>query len=148
MRNTPHLHERHLLEAIRQRVISQEQYEGIVAIVRSMDQREGGVLPDLGWQSVMQGVAAAFAVSIPGMYMLSRVQHYAPMELATWCALGVALSLGAGTLLRRSRSSAIAASVLFAASAAFTWGLAAGMLAQVLHTDFWDRGWSATLLVA
>lgn len=148
MRSSPYFHERHLLEAIRQHVITQEQYEGLVAIARSMDPLGGTSQPDGDWLSALQGVAAAFAVGIPGVYLLFHIEQLAPAELIRWCALGVALSLAVGLVLRRSRPSAIAASVLLAAGAAFTWGLAAGAVAELFHTDFWDHGASATMLVA
>jgi len=148
MRNSPHVHERHLLEAIRQRVITQEQYEGIVAIVRSMAHADGETVADLGWLSVMQGLAAATGVGIPGLYLLKSIERFSPSEVTGWSLLGALLTLGAGLFLRRTRSSAIAASVLLAGCAAFTWGVAAGGVAQVLHADFWNSGVPALALVS
>jgi hypothetical protein len=139
MRETPHVHERHLLEAVRQKVISHEQYDGILAIVRTMAHAEGTAAPDLGWISLLQAGAAGAAVGVPGIYLLDRLRYLAPVDLIGWSLLGALFSFSVGALLRSQRSALIAANVLFAAGVAFTWGLFVGAHAATFHTTLGDH---------
>ena len=136
MRNNPNLHERHLLEATRQRVISHDQYEGILAIARSMAHAEGSLSPDVGWIAFMQAGAAAVAVGMPGVFLLDHMRRLSNPEIVAWSMVCGAISLVAGMLFRKRSSATIAGGVLIAAAVAFSWGLFAGSAAALLQTDF------------
>lgn len=127
MRNSPHLNERHLMEAVRRRVITEDQLHGILAVARSMAAAEGGAAPDLGWITAVHGLAAAAAVVCPALYLLAQVDKISGAGFAL-CAGALALvSLGGGVYLRKKGLGRVPAAILLAGAAVFAWGAGAGL---------------------
>lgn len=126
MRGTPIIQERHLAEAVRRKVITHDQAEGILAIVRSATAEGDHQAPDLGWIGGLQGALAA------GLVLFTVVTAQEPADVrhpvvAMLKALGLALPLlGAGLWLRRFRWAAVPSAVLTAGSVVPLWGLGAG----------------------
>ncbi|MFO0624801.1 MAG: hypothetical protein U0325_04230 [Polyangiales bacterium] len=105
------LHERHLLEAVRQGVISQSQAEALLNLART-EAGGAGRLADTSWLGLAQAAVAAVVV---GGVCVATVDHPwrtpAGLELAQ--SLGAAaLFLGAGLALRRWRVAEAPAAVL------------------------------------
>src|SRR4051812_25338725 len=67
MRNTP-LHESHLLEAVRRKMISSDQRERGLARARAPP--ADGTIADVRWATVVQGLIAAAAVMGSGLGIL------------------------------------------------------------------------------
>lgn len=111
MRMNTLLHERHLLEAVRQGVISQTQAEALLNLART-EAGGAGRVPDTSWLGLAQ---AAVAAAVVGGVCIATVDHPyrtpAGLELAQSLGAG-ALFLGAGLALRRWRVAEAPAAVL------------------------------------
>ena len=73
MRNTL-LHESHLLEAVRRKILSNDQMEQVLALARSSP--AGGAVADVRWATVVQGLIAAAAVMGSGIGILADVSDH------------------------------------------------------------------------
>jgi hypothetical protein len=111
MRMNTLLHERHLLEAVRQGMISQAQAEALLNLART-EAGGAGRVPDTGWLGLAQ---AAVAAAVAGGVCIASVDHPwrtpAGLELAQSFGAG-ALFLGAGLALKRWRVAEAPAAVL------------------------------------
>lgn len=132
MRTTVHLQERHLAEAVRRKVITEEQLEGILGVARSMSPAESAA-PDLRWVTVVHGAAALVAVGIPAAYLLDKMTRLTGLELFAASALAAAGSWFVGLVLRRAGIGRVPASIFTAAAAAFTWGIGAAAWIVARH---------------
>jgi hypothetical protein len=111
MRMNTLLHERHLLEAVRQGVISQAQAESLLNLART-EAGGAGRVPDTSWLGLAQA-AVAFAV-VTGVCIATVDHPYrtpAGLELLAALTAG-AMFLGAGLALRRWRVAEAPAAVL------------------------------------
>ena len=102
MRMNTLLHERHLLEAVRQGVISQTQAEALLNLART-EAGGAGRVPDTGWLGLAQ---AAVAAAVVGGVAVATIDHpyRTPAGLELLAALTAGgLFLGAGLALKRWR---------------------------------------------
>jgi hypothetical protein len=113
MRANALLHERHLLEAIRRGVITQDQAESLLALART---EPGGAarMPDVAWLGLAQGAVVALAAIAAVAGNMDHPWRTSPMEeLGRAAVVSVALfALGFG--LRKRRALEVPASVALA----------------------------------
>lgn len=124
MRGRGPLHEGHLAEAVRRGIITDDQREALVAMARSESIDANVSVPDLRWTVVVQGIAAALAVLVPGATLLAQIGDVSePILLASsaFCAL---LFGGLAWLARDRGWGRVPASIFSAAIAPYAGGLA------------------------
>jgi hypothetical protein len=127
MRGSPIIQERHLAEAVRRKVITHDQAEGILAVARNSPSEGEQQAPDLGWIGALQGLLAAGLVVFAMVGVSDSDTLRRPVAaLARSLLLAVPL-LGAGLWLRRFRWAAIPSSVLTAGAAVPLWAFGAGV---------------------
>ena len=130
MRNSP-LHESHLLEAVRRKILSSDQMEQVLALARSTP-ADGGVA-DVRWATVVQGLIATAAVMGAGLgILIDASDHGADLGTAAGCALGLAASLGLAHFLGRFSWGRVPGSILRAGAAVWSFGVVVGLLSLVL----------------
>ncbi len=133
MRMNTLLHERHLLEAVRQGVISQTQAEALLNLART-EAGGAGRVPDTSWLGLAQ--AAMSAVVVGGVCVAIVGHPYrtpAGLELTAALSAG-GLFLGAGLALRRWRVAEAPAAVLLGGAVLQLLGVGHGV-ARLLHPD-------------
>jgi hypothetical protein len=131
MRMNTLLHERHLLEAVRQGVISQSQAEALLNLART-EAGGAGRVPDTSWLGLAQ---AAVAAAVVGGVCVATVDHpwRTPAGLELVQSLGAGgLFLGAGLALRRWRVAEAPAAVLLGGAVLQLLGVGHG-LARLVH---------------
>lgn len=124
MRGQAPLHEGHLAEAVRRGVITDAQREALLALARSEANPIAGHIPDLRWTVVVQGIAAALAVIVPGVVLLAQIPQLSePVQIAA--SLFAALLFGAlGWVARERGWGRVPASIFSAAVAPYLGGVA------------------------
>lgn len=131
MRMNTLLHERHLLEAVRQGVISQTQAESLLNLART-EAGGAGRVPDTSWLGLAQ---AAVAAAVVGGVCVASVDHPwrtpAGLELMQSLGAGV-LFLAVGLTLRRMRTAEAPAAVLLGGAVLQLLGVGHA-LARLLH---------------
>lgn len=130
MRNTL-LHESHLLEAVRRKILSNDQMEQVLALARSSP--AGGAVADVRWATVVQGLIAAAAVMGSGIGILADVSdHGADFSHAVGCSLGLATFVGLAHILDRYSWGRVPGSILRAGAAVWSFGIMIGLLSLVM----------------
>lgn len=124
MRARGPIHEGHLAEAVRRGLITDDQREAIVAMARSESIDSNVSAPDLRWTVVVQGIAAALAVLVPGVTLLAQVGDVSEPILLAASAFGALLFGGLGWLARDRGWGRVPASIFTAAIAPYAGGLA------------------------
>lgn len=133
MRDTP-LHESHLLEAVRRKVLSSQQMEEVLAIARSTP--AGGTVRDVGWATVVQGLIAGAAVMGSGMgILIDAGDHGADLGMAAYSAVGLVASLIIGQYLHRYSWGRVPGSIVRAGAAVWSFGLVLGLLSRVMPLE-------------
>lgn len=135
MRNNPHLHEKHLLEAVRQKILTAEQMEAVMALSRTMT-ASGDGSPDLGWIANVHGATAALAVAIPTIYLLAQMDRWDAVSLllaSVVCAVG---SFALSRLARALGMGPVPQSVFLAGVGMFSFGIAASGVDMVFAHSF------------
>ncbi len=133
MRDTP-LHESHLLEAVRKKVLTSQQMEEVLAIARSTP--AGGAVRDVGWATVVQGLIAGAAVMGSGVgILIDAHDHGANLGMAAYSALGLVASLLIGQYLHRFSWGRVPGSIVRAGAAVWSFGLVLGLLGVVMPLD-------------
>ena len=127
MRTNTVLQERHLIEAVRQQVITHDQMEGILAIARSAARAEGAAAPDLRWIGYLQGAIVAIASLGVAAWNNDHVWSTSPDELFVRALVATAVFGGLGLALWRFRWAEVPASLLLTGAAMQTWGLGASL---------------------
>lgn len=150
MRTNTVLQERHLIEAVRQQVITHDQMEGILAIARSANRAEALAAPDLRWIGYLQGAIVAIASLGVAVWNNDHIWSTAPAELFVRALVATAVFGALGLALRRFRWAEVPASLLLAGAAMQTWGLGASLYqfvrgpASAHWTSFYE-GYSSSL---
>jgi hypothetical protein len=138
MRMNTLLHERHLLEAVRQGVISQTQAEALLNLART-EAGGAGRVPDTGWLGLAQ---AAVAAAVVGGVAVATLDHPyrtpAGLELLAALTAG-ALFLGAGLALRRWRVAEAPAAMLLGGAVLQLLGVGHA-LARLSHPGAFSSG--------
>ena len=99
MRNVP-LHESHLLEAVRQKILSSDQMEQVLALARARP--AGGAIADVRWATVVQGLLASAAVGGSALGILvDTTDHGANLGTVAYSVVGLLAMLGASIALRK-----------------------------------------------
>jgi hypothetical protein len=130
MRNTP-LHESHLLEAVRRKILSSDQMEQVLALARSSP--GGGDVADVRWATVVQGLIAAAAVMGSGIGILvDTSDHGADLGTAIGCAAGLGTFLALAHMLDRYSWGRVPGSILRAGAAVWSFGVMVGLLSLVM----------------
>lgn len=133
MRDAP-LHESHLLEAVRKKVLTSQQMEEVMAIARSTP--AGGAVRDVGWATVVQGLIAGAALMGSGMGLLIDAHdHGADLGMAAYSAVGLVASLLIGQYLHRFSWGRVPGSIVRAGAAVWSFGLVLGLLSTVMPLD-------------
>ncbi len=145
MRDAP-LHESHLLEAVRKKVLTSQQMEEVLAIARSTP--AGGAIRDVGWATVVQGLIAGAAVLGSGMGLLiDSHEHGADLGMAAYSALGLVASLLIGQYLHRFSWGRVPGSIVRAGAAVWSFGVVLGLLSVVMplqrYVGVYDGRYSA-----
>ena len=137
MRTNYHIQERHLAECVKQKVVSEEQVERILAVARTMAIADGEAAPDLRWVTAVHALSAIAAIGVPAIYILGQKLHeFAALELATASAMAALLYFATGFALRRVGWGRVPGSILVAGGVLFTWGIGAGLYAAAHHMGF------------
>lgn len=130
MRDTP-LHESHLLEAVRRKVISSQQMEEVLAIARTT--AAGGSVRDVGWATVVQGLIAGAAVIGSGLgILIDAGDGGANLVMAAYSAVGVVASLAIASFLHRYSWGRVPGAIVRAGAAVWSFGLALGLVSLVV----------------
>jgi len=130
MRNTQ-LHESHLLEAVRRKILSNDQMEQVLALARSSP--AGGAVADVRWATVVQGLIAAAAVMGSGIGILADVSdHGADLSHAVGCTFGLATFVALAHVLDRYSWGRVPGSILRAGAAVWSFGIIIGLLSLVM----------------
>lgn len=138
MRNTP-LHESHLLEAVRRKILSSDQMEQVLALSRSTP--ADGAVADVRWATVVQGLIAAAAVMGSGLgILIDTSDNGANLGTAAYSALGLAASLGLAHYLRRFSWGRVPGSILLAGSAVWSFGVVVGLLSLAMPLHRYNPG--------
>jgi hypothetical protein len=114
MRANGPLHEGHLAEAVRRGVLTHDQMEAVLALARSGANPGDVNVPDLRWTAVVQGIAAAVAVLVPGFMLLAQMSALSEPLLLALSALAALSFGGLGWLARDRGWGRVPASILTA----------------------------------
>lgn len=138
MRNTP-LHESHLLEAVRRKILSSDQMEQVLALARSSP--AGGDVADVRWATVVQGLIAGAAVMGSGIgILIDTGDHGADLGTAVGCAAGLGTFLALGHVLDRYSWGRVPGSILRAGAAVWSFGVMVGLLSLVMPLHRYSPG--------
>jgi hypothetical protein len=133
MRDTA-LHESHLLEAVRRKIVTSDQMEQVIALARSLP--ADGRVADVRWATTVQGLVAGAAVLGSAMgIMIDTADHGANLGVAAYSAAGLVGFLGLAHLLGRYSWGRVPGSILRAGAAVWSFGLVVGLLSLVLPLD-------------
>jgi hypothetical protein len=136
MRNTP-LHESHLLEAVRRKILTSDQMEQVIALARSTPAE--GHVADVRWATVVQGLIAGAAVMGSAMgIMIDTADHGVTLGTAAYSALGLAAFVALAHYLNRFSWGRVPASILRAGAAVWSFGVVVGLLSLGLHLNRFD----------
>jgi len=141
MRDTP-LHESHLLEAVRKKVLTSQQMEEVLAIARSTP--AGGAVRDVGWATVVQGLIAGAAVIASGMgLVIDATDNGADLGMAVYSAVGIVASLLIGQYLHRYSWGRVPGSIVRAGAAVWSFGLVVGLLSTQIRLARYSTDYGA-----
>ncbi len=130
MRNVP-LHESHLLEAVRRKILSSDQMEQVLALARARP--AGGAIADVRWATVVQGLLASAAVGGSALGILvDTTDHGANLGTVAYSVVGLLAMLGASIALRRYAWGRVPAAILLAGVAVWSYGVAVGVVGMLL----------------
>lgn len=124
MRARGPIHEGHLAEAVRRGIITDDQREALVAMARSASIDSNVSAPDLRWTVVVQGIAAALVVLVPGATLLAQIGEVSEPILLAASAFGALLFGGLAWIARDHGWGRVPASIFSAAIAPYAGGLA------------------------
>lgn len=136
MRNQPPLQERHLQEAVRQKVITSEQYEGVLAVARAMATAEGTAAPDLGWLAFFNAAVCMLLVGAGAVWVLAQHDRWSPIEVIGASSVLAVASLAATFFAKRFSMGRPARGIFAAGAALYTWGVAAGAYMLAMGHSF------------
>jgi len=138
MRNTQ-LHESHLLEAVRRKILSNDQMEQVLALARSSP--AGGAVADVRWATVVQGLIAAAAVMGAGIGILADTSdHGADLSTAAGCLVGLAATLALAHVLDRYSWGRVPGAILRSGAAVWSFGVVLGLLSLVIPLERFHPG--------
>lgn len=130
MRNTP-LHESHLLEAVRRKIVTSDQMEQVLALARSLP--PDGAVADVRWATVVQGLIAGAAVMGSGLGLLIDVgDNGVTLGTAAYSAVGLAVCLALSHYLGRFSWGRAPGSIVRAGAAVWSFGVFMGLLGLVI----------------
>ncbi|MDB4931339.1 MAG: hypothetical protein JWM10_3823 [Myxococcaceae bacterium] len=130
MRNTP-LHESHLLEAVRRKILTSDQMEQVIALARSTPAE--GQVADVRWATAVQGLIAGAAVMGSAMgIMIDTSDHGVSLGVAAYSALGLAAFAALARYLDRFSWGRVPGSILRAGVAVWSFGVVVGLLSLAL----------------
>lgn len=139
MRDVP-LHESHLLEAVRRRVLTSDQMEQVLAIARATP--AGGAVRDVGWATVVQGLIAGAAVMGSAMGILIDASDHGPdLGMAAYGVVGVVASLAISHFLHRYTWGRVPGSIIRAGASVWSFAVALGLLSLVTNLHRYAPGY-------
>lgn len=139
MRNAP-LHESHLLEAVRRKIVSSDQMEQVLALARSMP--AGGAVADVRWATAVQGLIAAAAVMGSGLGILADTSdHGVSLGTTAYSALGLGVFLGLAHFLGRYSWGRVPGAILRAGSSVWSFGVVLGLLSLAMPLQHYTGGY-------
>lgn len=133
MRSQVFVQEQHLLEAVRRKVITEEQMQQVLSLARSMGQRSGA--PDLSWLTVVQSVVVAGIALGPVIPAMQRLHHGHAAESLVYSVIAVAGLLTAAHLIRRFGLGKAPAGIAAAGAALWCFGFGVSIVGTVVHPD-------------
>lgn len=146
MRNQVFVQEQHLLEAVRRKVINENQMQEVLSIARAMGQSAN--TPDLSWLSVVQTVVLGGIAFVPAMVALARMHRGNAAETVVYSVVAIVGLLGASMLIRRFGLGKAPAGIAAAGAAMWCWGLGAGVVGTMVFPDAfrsaYDYGYGGT----
>jgi hypothetical protein len=120
----------HLLEAVRQQILTSDQMEQVLAVARS-----GPVAPTptrVGLATTIAATVAGLAVVASGVSMLGGVNDEGISRAAVAASsVGAMSCLAVGALLCHFPWGRLAGSILLAGAAVWSWGVVVGLITRV-----------------
>lgn len=127
MRDMHPLEERHLIEAVRRGLLTEEQLEAVRALARTMTRAEGGGMPDLRWVTIVHAIASGAAVLGAMILGVAQMDRTSPLAFVVLGTLLVGTFAALSFWMQKRSSGGPVAGVLGAGAASVAWMVGTGL---------------------